>query len=99
MPRRTSSEANVREPPVFGGGAIDRLFAEHGHRIELVVHAAAQPSHDWAALDPVTDFTVNANATLALLEASRRRNESERKQRAHGNLLEEQTPEMLSHVK
>jgi CDP-paratose 2-epimerase len=51
---------------------IDRLFAEHGSGVELVVHAAAQPSHDWAASDPVTDFTVNANATLYLLEAARR---------------------------
>jgi CDP-paratose 2-epimerase len=49
---------------------IDRLFAKH--RPELVIHAAAQPSHDWAAGDPVTDFTVNANGTLNLLEATRR---------------------------
>ena len=40
--------------------------------IELVVHAAAQPSHDWAASDPQTDFAVNANGTLNLLEAARR---------------------------
>jgi CDP-paratose 2-epimerase len=37
-----------------------------------VVHAAAQPSHDWAAREPQTDFTVNANGTLVLLEAARR---------------------------
>jgi CDP-paratose 2-epimerase len=36
------------------------------------VHAAAQPSHDWAARDPQTDFTVNANGTLNLLEAARK---------------------------
>jgi CDP-paratose 2-epimerase len=36
------------------------------------VHTAAQPSHDWAASDPETDFTVNANGTLNLLEATRR---------------------------
>src|SRR5689334_24185517 len=51
---------------------VDRLFASEGGRIELVVHTAAQPSHDWAASDPATDFTVNANGTLALLEATRR---------------------------
>jgi CDP-paratose 2-epimerase len=50
---------------------IDHLFAEYRSKIELVVHAAAQPSHDWAAREPVTDFTVNANGTLNLLEASR----------------------------
>ncbi len=40
--------------------------------IELVIHTAAQPSHDWAASDPQTDFAVNANGTLNLLEATRR---------------------------
>ena len=37
-----------------------------------MIHTAAQPSHDWAASDPQTDFTVNANGTLNLLEATRR---------------------------
>jgi len=52
--------------------AIERLFAEHAPRIELIVHTAAQPSHDWAARDPQTDFSVNATGTLNLLEAARR---------------------------
>ena len=52
---------------------VDRLFAEHARRLELVIHTAAQPSHDWAATDPQTDFAVNANGTLNLLEATRRR--------------------------
>ncbi len=50
---------------------LERLFATHAGRIELVIHAAAQPSHDWAARDPQTDFAVNANGTLNLLEAVR----------------------------
>src|SRR5689334_22214703 len=41
--------------------AVEEVFRRHGKSIELVVHCAAQPSHDWAARDPVTDFTVNAN--------------------------------------
>jgi CDP-paratose 2-epimerase len=51
---------------------IDRIFEEYGSEIELVIHAAAQPSHDWAAGDPITDFTVNANGTSTMLEATRR---------------------------
>ena len=51
--------------------AVDRIFREHAGRIELVVHTAAQPSHDWAASEPQTDFGVNANGTLNLLEAAR----------------------------
>jgi CDP-paratose 2-epimerase len=50
---------------------IDRVFADYGKSLELVVHAAAQPSHDWAAREPRTDFTVNANGTLNLLESCR----------------------------
>ncbi len=52
--------------------AVERLFAAHRASIELVIHTAAQPSHDWAASDPQTDFAVNANGTLNLLEATRR---------------------------
>jgi len=50
---------------------IHNLFAEHGDDIVLIVHTAAQPSHDWAARDPITAFTVNANGPLKLLEAPR----------------------------
>jgi CDP-paratose 2-epimerase len=51
---------------------INSIFDRYGTAIAAVVHTAAQPSHDWAARDPQTDFTVNANGTLNLLEATRR---------------------------
>ncbi|PIN91503.1 NAD-dependent epimerase [Candidatus Pacearchaeota archaeon CG10_big_fil_rev_8_21_14_0_10_32_14] len=41
-------------------------------RFDLIIHTAAQPSHDWAAKDPFTDFEVNANGTLNALENFRR---------------------------
>jgi CDP-paratose 2-epimerase len=50
---------------------VRRVVAEAGSSLELVIHAAAQPSHDWAASDPQTDFSVNATGTLNLLEATR----------------------------
>ena len=52
--------------------AVGLTFERYGSDIDLVIHTAAQPSHDWAALDPVKDFTVNANGTSVLLEATRR---------------------------
>jgi CDP-paratose 2-epimerase len=52
--------------------AIDRIFDQHGTAVALVIHTAAQPSHDWAARDPHTDFGVNAAGTLNLLDATRR---------------------------
>jgi len=51
--------------------SIQKLFAEFGANIRAVVHTAAQPSHDWAAREPLTDFGVNATGTLHLLEATR----------------------------
>ena len=51
--------------------AVERVFRDHAAQLELIVHTAAQPSHDWAARDPHTDFTVNANGTLNLLQAAR----------------------------
>jgi CDP-paratose 2-epimerase len=51
---------------------LDSVFARYGNAIVAVIHTATQPSHDWAAGDPQTDFTVNANGTLNLLEAARR---------------------------
>jgi CDP-paratose 2-epimerase len=51
---------------------IENIFRDHRGAISAVVHAAAQPSHDWAARAPVADFTVNANGTLILLEMTRR---------------------------
>jgi CDP-paratose 2-epimerase len=51
---------------------ISGLFREFGTDIKIVVHTAAQPSHDWAARAPLVDFGVNAVGTLHLLEAARR---------------------------
>jgi CDP-paratose 2-epimerase len=52
--------------------AMDALVRRHGREIALVVHTAAQPSHDWAAREPATDFDINAVGTLNVLEATRR---------------------------
>jgi CDP-paratose 2-epimerase len=63
----THVDADIRD-----ADRMEKLFARHGREIAAIIHCAAQPSHDWAASDPVTDFTVNANGTLVLLEAMRR---------------------------
>jgi CDP-paratose 2-epimerase len=51
--------------------AIEGLFRRLGSAVKVVIHTAAQPSHDWAARDPHTDFGVNALGTLNMLEATR----------------------------
>lgn len=51
--------------------SLEEIFNQYTTDISLVVHTAAQPSHDWAAKEPLTDFTVNANGTLNLLELTR----------------------------
>lgn len=50
---------------------MKKIFEKYGKSIELIIHTAAQPSHDWAAKEPITDFTVNALGTLNLLELTR----------------------------
>jgi len=50
---------------------LEILYKTYGTDIKLIVHTAAQPSHDWAAKEPLTDFTVNANGTINLLECTR----------------------------
>lgn len=50
---------------------MTKLFQQYGSDIKLVIHTAAQPSHDWAAREPLTDFSINANGTLNMLEATR----------------------------
>jgi CDP-paratose 2-epimerase len=52
-------------------GAVADLFARYGSAVDVVIHAAAQPSHDWAAKAPFVDFSINASGTLNVLEATR----------------------------
>ena len=62
----THRPADIREV-----SQLEPIFKEFGADIKLIIHAAAQPSHDWAAREPFTDFTVNANGTLNMLEMTR----------------------------
>jgi CDP-paratose 2-epimerase len=52
--------------------ALEQIFNNYNSDIALIIHTAAQPSHDWAAKEPFTDFSVNANGTLNLLEMTRK---------------------------
>jgi CDP-paratose 2-epimerase len=52
--------------------SINNVFSNYNSDIALIIHTAAQPSHDWAARESFTDFNVNGNGTLVLLEAMRK---------------------------
>jgi CDP-paratose 2-epimerase len=67
IPRYVHHDVDIRN-----SSAVSDIFARYGRDIALIIHAAAQPSHDWAATDPPVDFTVNANGTSVMLEATRR---------------------------
>ncbi len=66
LPQYTHKNVDIREH-----AALETVFAEYGSDIALIVHTAAQPSHDWAAREPLTDFGVNATGTIHLLELTR----------------------------
>ena len=51
---------------------LKKIFQLNKNEIKCIIHAAAQPSHDWAAKDPFVDFSINAQATLNLLELTRK---------------------------
>ena len=48
---------------------LEEIFKKY--KFDIVIHTAAQPSHDWAAKEPLTDFSVNAMGTMNLLELTR----------------------------
>ena len=60
-------DADIRD-----ASALEKIFGKYGKEIAIVVHTAAQPSHDWAAREPYTDFAVNATGTLNVLETTRK---------------------------
>lgn len=62
----THCEADIRDCE-----AISKVFQYYGKDVALVIHTAAQPSHDWAATNPLIDFGVNANGTSNVLESTR----------------------------
>lgn len=59
-------DVDVRNLP-----ALRQIFKDHSRGCGAIIHTAAQPSHDWAAREPQTDFAINANGTLNLLELAR----------------------------
>jgi len=70
---RKSLESDVRgyrhhEIDIRDRASLEVIFRTYAREITCVIHTAAQPSHDWAVRDPQTDFAVNANGTLNLLE-------------------------------
>jgi len=54
-------QADIRDQKTLA-----KIFKDH--QFNLIIHTAAQPSHDWAAKEPLTDFSINASGTLLLLE-------------------------------
>lgn len=71
--RLVESYTNYRHEnlDIRGYTALERIFQQYVGDIKLIIHTAAQPSHDWAAQEPLTDFSINANGTSNLLELTR----------------------------
>ena len=51
--------------------ALSKIFIKYKKKIKVIIHAAAQPSHDWAKNKPFIDFEINARGTLNLLELTK----------------------------
>ena len=51
---------------------IEKIFKKYKKSIKLIIHSAAQPSHDWAKKNPFIDFQINATGTLNLLDLTKK---------------------------
>ena len=51
--------------------SLKKIFLKYKKNIKVIIHAAAQPSHDWAKNQPFIDFDINARGTLNLLELTK----------------------------
>ena len=54
--------------------SIEKIFKKYKKSIKLIIHSAAQPSHDLAKIMPITDFKTNALSTIHLLELTKKMN-------------------------
>ncbi len=52
-------------------GKLEKIFKKYKKKIKVIIHNAAQPSHDWALKKPQVDFDINAKGTLNLLELTK----------------------------
>ena len=52
--------------------ALEKIFKKYKKNISLIIHCAAQPSHDYGKNFPILDFNVNAAGTLNLLELTKK---------------------------
>ena len=52
--------------------ALEKIFKRYKNKISLIIHCAAQPSHDYGKNYPFLDFSVNATGTLNLLELTKK---------------------------
>lgn len=67
----TYSNFNSEEIDIREYQKLIKIFLKYGSDVKLIIHTAAQPSHDWAAREPLTDFGVNATGTFHMLEFCR----------------------------
>jgi CDP-paratose 2-epimerase len=51
---------------------LEKIFKKYNAKINLIIHTAAQPSHDWAYQNPILDFKINSLGTLNLLELTKK---------------------------
>jgi CDP-paratose 2-epimerase len=52
--------------------ALEKIFQKYKNSFKLVIHSAAQPSHDWAKTKPFVDFGINALGTLNILNLTKK---------------------------
>lgn len=67
-----SKKYNHYSYDILNNHKIEKLFKKFKKNIKIIIHAAAQPSHDWAYKDPLKDFKINSLGTFNLLELTKK---------------------------
>lgn len=69
--KRTLKRYNHNNIDIRNYSALEKIFKKYKKNIKIIIHAAAQPSHDWAKNKAFVDFDINAKGTLNLLELTK----------------------------
>jgi CDP-paratose 2-epimerase len=67
-----SKNYNHLEVNIVNYLSLEKIFKKYNTKINLIIHTAAQPSHDWAYQNPILDFKINSLGTLNLLELTKK---------------------------
>ena len=69
--KKTSKFYKHYDIDITNRSKLEKIFKKYKNRFSFILHAAAQPSHDWAKTNITKDFSINAVGSLNMLDLTR----------------------------